>query len=42
MPLAYEKAAKAEIDRLVKDGVISKIDDPTDWVHPLHVEPKAV
>ena len=38
--LAHREAAKAELDNMVKTGVIKEVHHPTDWVHPLVVVPK--
>lgn len=35
VPLAIKPKLKQEIDDLVKRGVLEKIDEPTDWVHPI-------
>ncbi len=33
-PLAHREAAKTELDRMVKAGIIQEVYHPTDWVHP--------
>ena len=38
MPLYTE--TKDEIDRMLKSGVISPVDSPTDWCAPMVVTPK--
>ena len=40
IPLAYRDATKAELDNMVKTGVITEVHHPTDWVHPIVVVPK--
>ena len=31
---------KEELDSLLEQGVIRKVDSPTAWVHPIVIEPK--
>ncbi len=37
IPLANREAAKAELDKMGKAGIIQEVHHPTDWVHPLVV-----
>ena len=39
MPLYQE--TKAEIERMLENGVISPVDEPTEWCAPMVVTPKA-
>ena len=41
VPLPLVKETKEEIQRMVQQGVISPIDEPTDWCAPMVVTPKA-
>ena len=40
VPLPFLSKTKLEIERLLKMGVIKKIDEPTDWCAPMVVVPK--
>lgn len=40
MPIPMLKAVEAEIARMEELGVIRKVDNPTDWCHPIVVVPK--
>ena len=40
IPIAYEKALRDELDDLLKEGIISPVTQPTEWVSPIVVEPK--
>ena len=40
MPVAQKKLVVAELERLEKLGVITKVDTPTDWVSAFLVVPK--
>lgn len=40
VPLPLSKETKAEIGRMVQQGVISPIDEPTEWCAPMVVTPK--
>ncbi len=40
IPLAHREAAKTELGRMVKVGIIQEVHHPTDWVHPLVVVQK--
>lgn len=35
VPLALREPLKTELQRMVKHGIIEKVDEPTDWVSPL-------
>ena len=35
VPFPLQKKVKAEIERMVKDGIISEVTDPTDWCAPM-------
>ena len=40
VPLPFYQKAKEESDRMLKSGVISKVDEPTSWCAPMVVAPK--
>jgi len=40
IPIAFEKALRDELDDLLKEGIISPVTQPTEWVSPIVVEPK--
>ena len=33
VPLSLQPKLKSKLDQLVKSGIISKVDEPTDWVN---------
>lgn len=35
MPLALQKPLKEKLERMLKAGIITKVEEPTDWVSPL-------
>ncbi|XP_049511281.1 uncharacterized protein LOC125939845 [Dermacentor silvarum] len=35
VPLALQKPLKEELERMLKAGIITKVEEPTDWVSPL-------
>ena len=39
-PLHYQQAAKELVDKLLGAGIISRVDQPTDWISPAHFVPK--
>ena len=41
IPYAYRHLLKAELDKQVAAGVITPVQEATDWVHPIVVVPKA-
>lgn len=41
VPLPLYQKKKEELDRTLESGVISKVDEPTDWCAPLAVTPKS-
>lgn len=41
IPLAMHNKLKAELDQMVKDGVIEPVDYPTDWVNNLQAVERA-
>ena len=41
VPIHLEEAAKDEIDKYLKEGIIEKVDHPTDWISPAMFIPKA-
>ena len=41
VPLPFYQKAKEESERMLKSGVISKIDEPTNWCAPMVVAPKS-
>ena len=40
MPLAYKNELKLKLDSMEKDGIISKVTEPTDWVSSMVVVKK--
>ena len=40
MPLYQLQETKAEIERVLENGVISPVDEPTEWCAPMVVTPK--
>ena len=40
MPVALREKVKAELDRMEKLNIITKVDEPTNWVNSLVVVPK--
>lgn len=41
VPSALEKRVKAQINKMEREGIIVKVDKPTDWVSPIVVTEKA-
>ena len=41
VPLPFYQKAKEESDRMLKSGVISKVDEHTSWCAPMVVAPKS-
>ena len=39
-PYAYQKIAKAELDRLVELGILEKVSVSSDWISPMSFVPK--
>lgn len=35
VPLALQKPLKEKLERMLKAGIITKVEEPTDWVSPL-------
>ena len=40
IPFAWRNKAKDQLDKLLRDGIISEVTHPTEWCHPLVVVPK--
>ena len=40
VPFKLLEPLKEELARMVKAGIIEPIEEPTEWVHPLHIVPK--
>ncbi|GBN42352.1 Transposon Ty3-I Gag-Pol polyprotein, partial [Araneus ventricosus] len=40
IPVSLKEKVKAEIDKMVTNGVLEKVTEPTDWVHPIVVVQK--
>ena len=40
VPLPLYQKTKEELDKMLETGVISKVDQPTDWCAPMVVTPK--
>lgn len=40
VPLALEKSFKAELDKMVRDGIIEKVTEPCDWINSFVIERK--
>ncbi len=40
IPLALQKPAQDLLDRLLADGIIVRVDEPTEWISPAHFVPK--
>ena len=41
VPMPLYQETKAEIERMLENGVISPVDEPTEWCAPMVVTPKA-
>lgn len=41
IPYAWREQVKTEIDDMIQKGIIKKIDEPTEWCHPLVVVQKS-
>lgn len=41
IPVCYEQAAKKQIDHMEQQGVISRVEEPTEWCAGLVIVPKA-
>lgn len=41
MPFPLYQETKEELDRMLQAGVISRVDQPTDWCAPVVVTPKS-
>ena len=41
VPLPLYQQTKNELDRMLETGVISKVDQPTDWCAPMVIAPKS-
>ncbi|GBM05201.1 Uncharacterized protein K02A2.6 [Araneus ventricosus] len=40
IPVSLKEKVKAEIEKMVTNGVLEKVTEPTDWVHPIVVVQK--
>ncbi|XP_024942173.1 uncharacterized protein LOC107269153 [Cephus cinctus] len=40
IPIALNDQVKKELDKMEKDGIIKKVTEPTDWVHPIVISKK--